>query len=340
MISSIQNGLLYQEQPDGRIVCRVCEHLCCISNGQKGRCHVRINTDRKIQSLTYGYPQVIQLDTVDAKPFYHCTPGAKVLSFGMAGCNASCLNCINWEIVAASPTTLNASFVSPQDLVEQALREQCWGICATFTEPTVSFEYTFDVFQLANKAGLKTLMLTNGLMTQVALELLAPFLTAVKIDLKCSSRSRGLAFSGFDPSIARRTAEQLVCKGVWVEISTVIVPNIDLEEYRLIALFIRESLGANVPWHILRMMPAYKLSNQISTPWPGLQELTIFAQKTGLRHVYLGNFPGNDANHTYCARCNYLLIKRFGDTLVENHLACDRCPQCGDILAGVLTCPS
>ncbi len=47
----------------------------------------------------------------------------------------------------------------------------CQGVSFTYNEPTVSFEYVYDVAKAAKKAGLFTTMVTNGYLTPEAVKI-------------------------------------------------------------------------------------------------------------------------------------------------------------------------
>ena len=57
-------------------------------------------------------------------------------------------------------------------------------------------------------------------------------------------------------------------QGIWIEITTLIIPgeNDDPEELKDIANFICTELGPEVPWHISRFFPNYKLLDKPITP--------------------------------------------------------------------------
>jgi pyruvate formate lyase activating enzyme len=55
------------------------------------------------------------------------------------------------------------------------------------------------------------------------------------------------------------------------------------------------------------------------------------AKSEGLEYVYLGNVPGHPWEHTYCAGCNEIVVKRFGFDIQEWHLdKNNKCKFCGN----------
>jgi pyruvate formate lyase activating enzyme len=57
-----------------------------------------------------------------------------------------------------------------------------------------------------------------------------------------------------------------------------------------------------------------------ATPVKTLEKHYEIAKSEGLKYVYLGNVPGHPWEHTYCAGCNEIVVKRFGFDIQEWHL--------------------
>ena len=60
----------------------------------------------------------------------------------------------------------------------------CQGVAWTYNEPTIWLEYILDGAQLAHEHGLYTVMVTNGYITEEALDVLAPHIDAYRVDVK------------------------------------------------------------------------------------------------------------------------------------------------------------
>jgi pyruvate formate lyase activating enzyme len=80
---------LYEPLENERVRCVACGHRCPIGEGLPGVCKVRFNRGGKLYA-PYGYAAGIACDPIEKKPFYHVLPGARVLSFGMLGCDLHC----------------------------------------------------------------------------------------------------------------------------------------------------------------------------------------------------------------------------------------------------------
>ena len=108
--------------------------------------------------------------------------------------------------------------------------------------------------------------------------------------------------------------------GVWVEVTTLIMPGINDsdEELRDIAEFVR-SVGAELPWHVSRFHPAYKMVDVRPTPAETLRRAAEIGRQAGLRYVYEGNVIGKGGESTYCYKCGKLLIERSGFRVLSTH---------------------
>jgi pyruvate formate lyase activating enzyme len=224
---------------------------------------------------------------------------------------------------------------SPEQIVAAARQADCQSIAYTCTEPTVFFEYTYDTAQLAHKAGLVNVCVTNGYMSREMLELFHPYLDAVDADLKAfrDETYRDCVGGRLKPVLASlRMLKQL---GIWTEVTTLVIPGIndDVGEIRDIATFLAEELGTETPWHVSRFCPAYRLTEVPPTPLATLEEARDIGLDAGLHYVYLGNVAGEV--NTLCHCCGQLLIRRSGYQVIERYfLPGGRCPKCGERVAG------
>jgi pyruvate formate lyase activating enzyme len=111
--------------------------------------------------------------------------------------------------------------------------------------------------------------------------------------------------------------------------------NDEAAELRDMARFIKIELGEDVPWHISRFFPAYKMEHWQATPIRSLLRAREVGQTEGLRYVYLGNVPQEEgAENTICPGCGTDVIRRWGLAMVENRLQAGRCPDCNRFVAG------
>jgi pyruvate formate lyase activating enzyme len=123
---------------------------------------------------------------------------------------------------------------------------------------------------------------------------------------------------------------------IWMEITTLIVPekNDSDNELRSIADFIAKEASVDVPWHVSRFYPQYKMTDAIPTDVAVLERAIDIGKEAGLRYIYVGNLPGARAESTYCYSCGALLVERMGYQIQQNLIDDYRCPQCGAEIAG------
>ena len=324
--------MLAQPLADGKVRCTACARYCTIPPGSHGFCFVRKNEGGRLTLLTYGRAAATQVDPVEKKPLSHYRPGTRVFSIGTVGCNWRCQYCQNAEI--SQEHVVQGRPLSPEDAVEMAERFDCQGVTFTYNEPTIFAEYALDVIRAAKSAGLFANFVTNGYMTPEAVAAIGPHLDAVSVDFKGSGEPgflrKYVVASGPGPILD--SAVRLKAMGVHVEITNLIVPQVgdDPEALRDLAAFVRERLGAETPFHLLRWHPDYKMMDLPRTPTATLERLHKLAKAEGLDYVYLGNVWGHRLEHTYCPKCGTVAVRRFGFTIQDWALGPNNeCRSCG-----------
>lgn len=333
-------ALFYDLLPDESVRCRLCAHRCRIPSGRRGACGVRENRSGVLYTLVYANLIAENLDPIEKKPLFHVFPGSRTFSVATVGCNFHCRFCQNHDIsqmpretgdVLGRPST-------PEQIVLRAVETGSRTVAFTYTEPTVFFEYAYDIAVLAHERGIGNVFVTNGYMTAEALDKAAPFLLAANVDLKsfrddfyrlqCGARLRPVL----------DTLRNMKDAGVWIEVTTLLIPGLNDSEAELreIAAFIH-GLGPETPWHVSRFHPQYRMRSVPQTPPPSIRRAVDIGRATGLHYVYSGNLPGDEGEKTFCHRCGHLLIDRFGFAIRGIDLDGARCPRCGTPLAGVFS---
>ena len=323
------------ERGEGWVKCDLCHRRCYIAPGKYGACGVRKNVGGRLYTLVYGLLTAMNLDPIEKKPLLHFHPGSVVLSISTAGCNFYCQFCQNFEISQARLEKGLYGFLrEPEDIVLTAVKYGADGITYTYNEPTIFFELLQDTAREAKKYGLVNTMVTNGYITPEAVDELGSLMDAATVDFK----------GGGDPEFYRKVMfvpdpepifESMLAmkeKGWWVEVTNLVVPQIgDKPEYvRKLAKWVYENLGPEIPFHLLRFHPDYKLRHLPHTPVKTLEKLAEIAREEGLKHVYIGNVWGHPLEDTYCPNCGYKVIDREGFAIVDWRLTSDnRCPKCG-----------
>ncbi|MBU2578447.1 AmmeMemoRadiSam system radical SAM enzyme [Patescibacteria group bacterium] len=331
-------ALLYDELGDNQVQCNLCAHRCRIREDSRGICRVRENRAGNLYTLVYGNLISQNVDPIEKKPLYHFLPGSMAFSIATPGCNFRCEWCQNWQI-SQMPREMglpHGQRVAPEEVVEQAVKTGSKSIAYTYTEPTIFFEYSYDVSRLAKEKGLKNVYVTNGFMTSEMLDLYQPYLDAANVDIKAfkDDTYRTLMGGRLDPVL--ENCRKMKAMGIWLEITTLIVPGVndDPEELKALAQFINEDLGPETPWHLSRFYPQYKMTNRNPTEEAILHETKAMGEDIGLDYIYIGNVMGR--NSTFCKECDHELISRSGYStriigLDEN----GNCENCGTPLDGV-----
>jgi len=332
-------ALLWRPGPDGSVLCDLCAHRCQIQPGRVGVCAVRRNDSGALVTLVGDRLAAAAADPIEKKPFYHVLPGSRSFSVAAPGCNFRCDFCQNWSLSQAprlEPCDLPGEPADAGALVSAALRSGCASMAFTYTEPTVFFELAEAAGTLAKQAGLKNLFVTNGYLTPEAVARAARFLDGANVDLKAFDDGTYRRVCGATLDGVLRGLDALLEAGIWVEVTTLVVPGMNDSEAELGALAHHlAGLSRDLPWHLSRFHPDFKRSGVPPTPAATLARARELGLAAGLRFVYVGNLPGNPSESTRCPECDTMLVERAGFQVVENRLATGRCPACGTAVAGL-----
>jgi pyruvate formate lyase activating enzyme len=227
--------------------------------------------------------------------------------------------------------------VSPASIVERALTSGSKTIAYTYTEPTIFFEFAYDIASIATGRGLKNVFVTNGFMTEEAIETISPYLHAANVDLKSFSDDFYRKRCGARLQPVLDSLKKMKALGIWVEVTTLLIPTLNDsdDELRQIAGFIF-SLGAETPWHISRFHPRYQMQNLPPTAVASIGRAAEIGKASGLKYVYSGNVPGNEGEDTLCSQCGEHLIDRYGFSIERLNLKGTHCPRCETALDGIL----
>lgn len=324
----------FNKLENNKIECSLCPHKCILSDGQAGLCRARKNIKGTLYSLSYGKPVSINIDPIEKKPLYHYLPASKSLSFGTAGCNLHCKNCQNSSISQVSPEAINYIDISPEEIVDLAIKNDCKSISYTYTEPTIFYEFMLETAKLANKKGLKNIIVSNGFINEAPLLELMPYIDAANIDLKCFNDSLYQALTTASLSPVLNTIKLLKLHNKHLEITNLIIPNYT-DDMRMISDmcdWLIENKLSDVPLHFSRFFPAYKMNKLEATPISKLEQAVRIAKSKGLIFVYLGNVGGNGTN-TICHKCGTILIQRSTSN-VYNFMNQDKCSKCEEVIPG------
>ena len=270
--------------------CELCFHHCALDEGQTGLCRARACQDGKIGSLNYGKLTSLALDPIEKKPLRRFHPGSLILSVGSFGCNLRCPFCQNHEISMAGDSGIQTVEVSPEQLAAKAAElvpQGNIGVAYTYNEPLISYEYVQDCASLVHEQGMVNVLVTNGTVEEEPWRALLPLVDAANIDLK-----------GFTPSWYRRLGGDLetvkrsivlAAERCHVEVTTLLIPgeNDSEEEIRELARWLA-SISSEIPLHLSRFFPRYRMLDRPPTPVEQVSRLAETARRY-LSYVYTGN---------------------------------------------------
>jgi pyruvate formate lyase activating enzyme len=318
----------YWEQEDERVHCLLCPQDCHIADGRAGICRVRLNEGGALRTANYAQVTSAAMDPIEKKPLYHFHPGSMVLSLGTFGCNLGCQFCQNYTISQGEPP---AQTMSPEEAVSRAEGARSRGnigIAYTYSEPVVWFEYVRDTSKLAHEAGLKNVMVTNGLIREEPLEELLPLTDAMNVDIKAMDDEFYRSLCGIKSGEASKRTVERAWDRCSVEITTLLVTdeNDSEDEVRRLVDW-AASVSPDLPLHLSRYRPTYKMSAP-PTPVDRIQRAAEIAREK-LNYVYVGNVMVSGGGDTVCPECGEVVVSRNGFAATNRLTEQGSCPDCG-----------
>ena len=328
----------YEKGAANSVECLLCPRQEHLEEGKAGICRVRTNDGGVLKTYASGQPCVLNIDPIEKNPACHFYPGGKVLTIAHGGCNLSCKYCQNWEFSQKSPRETNNLRFDRDEALQLATQKGVIGVTFTYTEGTSHIEFNKKLAAAARKLGLRVYLCTNGYVQRQALQDFLELLDGVTVTIKGFRDSFYSEYTGaenFKPVL--QSCELIRKSGKWLEVATLIVPglNDDRGELVNIARWVRDSLGAQTPWHLERFTPKYMLVNLPQTPVPVMEQAREQGLRAGLKYVYISNIAPHKGNNTYCPKCGKAVIDRLGFKLLNNWLRNGRCPNCATKIPGV-----
>jgi pyruvate formate lyase activating enzyme len=315
----------YWVPEQNRARCRLCPNRCLIAPGKSGRCLGRTNEDGTLYATNYGQVVSLGRDPVEKKPLYHFLPGTDILSVATFGCNLLCPFCQNCEI---SQQVVPARFIAPVELLALARRHKTRAVSYTYSEPLVWFEYVSDSARLLKDAGIKTVLVTNGMVSPEPLGELLPVIDAMNVDLKSIRPEfyRDYVKGDLAAVLATITAARRNCH---LELTNLLIPgrNDTEEELEELVDFVAR-LDPPTPLHFSRYFPRHR-ENAPATPVATLVRAAEIARRK-LAYVYLGNVETDPKDRdTFCPACGNRLVERSHYRGRVIGVADGRCSRCG-----------
>jgi len=332
----MKEAILYRTE-ENRTICTACSRYCKLLPNQFGFCGVRVNREGKLYLANYGLFSAVNLDPIEKKPFFHFYPGSSALSFGTFGCNWACKYCCNYDI--SQRRKAEGFKFEPEEIIEIAKKYKeefnVSSICFTYNEPTIYAEFIYDVAKIAKKEDLKIIFITNGYLSDEAIDFFAKFTDAITIDFKGNGIDefgrKFISIPSYEPVF--HALEEFSKKKIYLEITDLIVPKVgdNLEDCKKLCKKVYDLLGENAIIHFLRFFPNYKMLDFPSTPLETLEKHAKIAKEEGIKYVYIGNVLGHKLENTYCPNCNNIVIRRYGFEVLEVNLdEKNRCKFCSN----------
>jgi pyruvate formate lyase activating enzyme len=340
-------GWWRQSDDATRIVCDLCPRACVLRPGDRGFCFVRENRDGQIVSTAYGRSTGFCVDPIEKKPLNQFYPGTAVLSFGTAGCNLGCRFCQNWTMSRSRNVEAACESADPETIAAAAKALGCHAVAFTYNDPIIWAEYAIDTAKACRRAGVKTVAVTSGYITDTARAAFYEHMDAANVDLKgftddfyreyCSGRLQPVL------DTLRWIARE---SNVWLEITNLIIPqaNDAPDDIKRMCQWIVEELGPDVPLHFSAFHPDFKLTDRGPTPITALITAYDIARQAGIRYTYTGNVVDQQRQHTYCPGCDRAVIERSGydilsfaiqvGRLSKSSYEAGRCAFCQTPIAG------
>jgi pyruvate formate lyase activating enzyme len=335
--TSPKEAMFYKGVDGQRVQCLLCPRECVITVGKRGFCRNRENRGGTLFTLVYARPAVVDIGPIEKAPLYHFIPGHFRLCLTCTSCNLRCKHCQNWHLSQKSFEELDHHSYSPSQIVQQAKKQGLNSVSFTYTEPTVYYEYLYDVSVAARENGMKTSIVSNGYINREPLLKLLKVLDAVKIDLKGFSEEfyEEVCSASLKPVL--ESLKIVKTSNVWLEIVNLVVPTLNDDPKMIdeMCRWIKENLGVDTPLHFTRFSPNYKLTHLSPTPVSTLESAYDIAKKNGLRYVYIGNVPGHIHNSTFCPSCNRKIIHRTHFDILEMNVVGGKCKYCNEKIPGI-----
>lgn len=317
------------------IKCNLCARRCLIPNNSKGFCLVRKNENGTLKAIYYGKIIAENVDPIEKKPLFHFYPSHLSYSIALPSCNFACEFCCNYQISQCLRENFPFFVLErePEEIVESAIKQNCFSISYTYTEPTIHIEFAKDVGKLARKKGLKNIFVTNGYLTPEAVKEISKFLDAATVDVK------GNGDDEFYKKLMKVPSSQPIFdallemkrRKIHIEITDLVFPKYgdSIEKAKKLVKWIVDNLGPETPLHFIQFFPSYKILDLPRTPIETLEKHAKIAKEEGLKFVYIGNVPGHPLENTYCPNCGKAVIKRYSIYVLEWNLDDkNRCKYC------------
>ncbi len=328
-------AMYYSKLSNSKVQCLLCPKKCILKDGQRGFCNVRINRGGKLYSLVYGRPVKPWILPINKTPLLLAASGYKVLIVSTAGCNMRCHFCLTWQLSQAKPEEIQSTNLTPEDIINQAVKNNCNVIVYTSNEPTVFYEYMLDIAKLAREKEIINVLSTSGYINPEPLRQLCRYMDYISLGIKGFSDKFYNKYCSGELKPILEAIRVISEEKIDLEVVYVVIPtlNDDIEQIRQLATYVKDNLGEDVPFYFYRYKPSFKLKHLPLTPIETLMTAQKTAKEAGLNNVFIHepNINNPELDETiYCPKCNKLLVRRRGGIhILVNNIQNGKCKFCG-----------
>jgi pyruvate formate lyase activating enzyme len=146
-----------------------------------------------------------------------------------------------------------------------------------------------DIAKLAKQNDIKTVMVSNGFINEIPLLNLIPYIDASNIDLKFFNDKLYKEITGGSIMPVLNTIQTMYKYGVHIEVTNLIIEGINDNDEELLKMYrwFVDNDMVDIPIHILRFFPTYRMSEMSHTSIETAYRVRDIAIKEGLRTVYI-----------------------------------------------------
>lgn len=287
----VNNDLYKKSSKTQKIRCEICANYCKIADGSFGVCRQHKNVNGELFDESYGIVSSLSPDPIEKKPLNKFLSGTLTYSIGGFGCNMICLHCQNYMISHEYGDYSRGVKITPEAIVENALKYDCKSIAWTYNEPTIHLPFNKKTSLLAKQKNLKVIYVSNGYFSSKSLQEVLGFVDAFNIDLKSMSDDFYKKVCGADLDVILDNLRSIYLAGKHLEITNLIINdyNDSVDEINALCDFVVNELDENVPVHFSRAFPYYKMNDISPTNPEILFKAKEIAMDKGIKNVYLGN---------------------------------------------------
>ena len=287
----VNNDLYKKSSKTQKIRCEICANYCKISDGSFGVCLQHKNINGELFDTSYGIVSSLSPDPIEKKPLNHFLPGTFTYSIGGFGCNMTCLHCQNYMISHEYDINSQGIKITPETIVENALKYDCKSIAWTYNEPTIHLPFNKKTSIMARMKNLKVIYVSNGYFSDKSIEEVLTFVDAFNIDLKSMSNNFYKKVCGAELDVILDNLKRIYLEEKHLEITNLIINdyNDSIDEINQLCDFIVDELDCDIPLHFSRAFPYYKMKDISPTKPEILFKAREIAKEKGIKNVYLGN---------------------------------------------------